>query len=141
MPVRRALGERVFADPAARQMLEKILHPAIRAQWLPLAAAARASNRWHCFEIPLLYETAAEDHFDRIIVVATSPALQRKRLQEQRNLSETMVTQIVAAQLDLSFKITRAHHLIWNESTRARLEEQTLLLAAWLQNRYGQNTL
>ena len=136
-PDRAALRERVFNDEAARVQLEEILHPIIRERWTKLAAIAKSGKKWLCFDIPLLYETDVESHFDRVIVVACSSATQRQRLSAARGLSDDIADRIIAAQLDLREKVSRCHHLIWNDSTPASLERQATLLAHWLRQRYG----
>ena len=136
-PDRPALRDRVFGDEDARQKLEAILHPRIRERWTALVAVAKSGKNWLCFDIPLLYETHVEEHFDRVIVVACSTATQRQRLRVARGLSDDIASRIIAAQLDLREKISRATHLIWNDSTTASLERQATLLANWLRHRYG----
>ena len=136
-PNRVALRECVFRDETARKDLEAILHPRIRARWLALLEIAQSGKNWVCIDIPLLYETAAEQHFDRVVVVACSANTQRQRLRVDRGLSDDIAARIIAAQLDLREKISRATHLIWNDSTPAGLERQATLLANWLRHRYG----
>ena len=102
-----------------------------------LSDDAKSGKNWLCIDIPLLYETKVEGHFDRVIVVACSPATQRQRLRMARGLSDDIADRILAAQLDLREKISRATHLIWNDSTPASLERQATLLANWLRHRYG----
>ena len=133
---RAALRNRVFADPPARRRLEAILHPRIRARWQAMVEARAANQSWLCVDIPLLYETGVEAHFDRVIVVACSSATQRRRLLESRGLSESMAEAILAAQLDIRVKINKADHLIWNDSTIASLDGQATLLAEWLRQRH-----
>lgn len=68
---RRRIGEIVFADPAELQWLEQLLHPRTRAAvdaWLAQVEAPLAA-----VEIPLLYETGAEDRFDAVVLI-TAPA-------------------------------------------------------------------
>ena len=136
-PDRAALRALAFRDDAARARLEAILHPVIRERWSALAATAKSGKKWLCFDIPLLYETGIEAQFDRVIVVACSSDTQRQRLRVARGLSDELAARILAAQLDLREKISRCHHLIWNDSTPARLERQATLLAHWLRQRYG----
>lgn len=136
-PDRVRLREVVFSDELQRQRLEDILHPVIRARWAALAEQTVRTGGWFCVDIPLLYETGAEENFDRTIVVACSPETQRLRLQERRGLDVGTAERIIAAQLDLSIKIKKAHHVIWNDSTDACLEGQAALLAGWLHNYYG----
>lgn len=137
-PDRAALRQRVFANPAERRTLEAILHPAITQSWCARAQAARAGKNFLCVDLPLLYETGVETHFDRVIVVACSAATQDQRMREGRGLDGALAAQMLAAQLDLNEKISRGNHLIWNDSTPARLERQASLLANWLRQRYGQ---
>ena len=137
VPDRARLRAIVFSDDARRRELEGILHPAIRAHWTARAEAAIASGAWLCVDIPLLYETGAESDFDRVIVVACSPAIQRHRLCQERGLDAAMADRIIAAQLDLSTKISKADHLIWNDTTIEHLDRQSALLAGWLRQRHG----
>ena len=70
---RAKLAARVFADPVARRQLEAILHPRIREAWLRQLKNWRADNcPLAVVVIPLLFETAAENHFEKIICVASS---------------------------------------------------------------------
>jgi dephospho-CoA kinase len=136
-PDRARLRELIFSDAASRQQLEEILHPAIRARWTSLGEQARQVCTWLLVDIPLLYETGAEAHCDRVIVVACAPLTQRRRLASNRGLSGEIADGVIAAQLDLETKIKRADHLIWNDSTISCLEPQADLLAAWLKQSYG----
>ena len=69
---RARLGALVFADPAARRDLERIVHPAVRARAAELErAAGDAAVVVHV--IPLLVETGQTDAFDRIVVVDVDP--------------------------------------------------------------------
>lgn len=136
-PDRARLRQMVFADELQRKRLEDILHPAIRARWVALAAQTVRAGGWLCVDIPLLYETGAEENFDRVIVVACSLGTQRRRLQEQRGLDAATAERILAAQLDLGLKIKKADHVIWNDSTQSCLDRQTALLAGWLRQHYG----
>ena len=138
-PDRARLREIVFAEGLQRQRLEHILHPAIRARWAAQAEETIRTGGWLCIDIPLLYETGVEASFDRTIVVACSPETQRRRLRELRGLDAGTAERMLAAQLDLSTKIEKADHLIWNDSTEACLERQTALLAGWLLQHYGRN--
>lgn len=135
-PDRAKLRSLVFQDESNRRRLEKILHPAIRDRWTARAGNARGGG-WFVADIPLLFETQAEARFDRIVVVACSPATQRRRLAEQRGLSAGLAEKIIHAQLDLPTKINQAHHVIWNDSTLSCLERQARLLAAWLRPAIG----
>ena len=114
---RAKLARQIFASAPARQKLEAILHPRIRARW---AAQIEAWRRENCplavVVIPLLFETDAEKHFDKILCVACSPAAQQARLRE-RGWPPEQILQRIAAQLPVEQKIARSHHVLWTEGT------------------------
>lgn len=134
---RSRLREVVFADPKKRQKLEAILHPRIRRSWWNEAIKFRSAKEWLFVDIPLLYETVAEEHFDAITVVACSDQTQLSRLSAKRKLTQSMAQQIIAAQLPLVHKMGRADFLIWNEGATDALQRQARYLSGYLINRYG----
>ena len=136
-PNRSRLRDLVFSDEQNRRRLEEILHPAVRARWISLAERTRQVGAWLIVDLPLLYETGAESHCDRVVVVACSPLTQRHRLANNRGLPSATAAAVIAAQLDLQTKIKRADHLIWNDSTASCLDRQADLIAAWLTQFYG----
>ncbi len=131
---RPALRAIVFADPMKRKALEAILHPAIRRTWLDLARSVREQpgNPWLAVDIPLLFETSAQSHFDGIVVVACSPATQRRRLMETRHLTPGLAESMIASQLPLAEKIGRADFVVWNDGLPEALEIQARLLSVHL---------
>ena len=121
---RAALAQIVFADADARKKLEAILHPPIRRQWLAQIEAWRGENHpLAIVVIPLLFETGAESHFDRIVCVACSAAAQRERLLA-RGWSPEQIERRIAAQMPVEQKIARADFVIWTEGTLAAHEQQ-----------------
>ena len=112
---RDELAKIVFADPAARAKLEAILHPRIREQWLAQIEAWRGENHsLAVVVIPLLFETRAEPHFDKIICVACSGAAQRERLLA-RGWTPEQIRQRIAAQMPVEQKIARADFVVWTD--------------------------
>jgi dephospho-CoA kinase len=113
---RQELGQRVFADPAARQRLEGILHPRIRALWRTQVETWRAEGRpVSVVVIPLLFETEAEAELDATICVACSAATQQERLRA-RGWSTEQIQQRLQAQWPVERKMERADYLIWTEA-------------------------
>ena len=112
---REELAEIIFADAAARKKLETILHPRIRERWLAQIETWRKENRaLAVVMIPLLFETRAESHFDKIICVACSAATQRERLLA-RGWTPEQIQQRLAAQWPVEQKISRADFVVWTE--------------------------
>ncbi len=112
---RDELANVVFADAAARKKLEQILHPRIRERWLAQVQSWRNEN---CpvavVVIPLLYETRAESHFDKVICVACSENSRHERL-AGRGWSAAQIEARVSSQTPVSEKIARADFVIWSE--------------------------
>ena len=114
---RDELAEIIFADAAARKKLETILHPRIRERWLAQVEIWRKENRaLAVVVIPLLFETRAESHFDKIICVACSAATQRERLLA-RGWTPEQIQQRLAAQWPVDQKISRADFVIWTDGS------------------------
>ena len=112
---RDELAKIVFADAAARKKLEAILHPRIRERWLAQIEIWRRENRaLAVVVIPLLFETRAESHFNKIICVACSAATQRERLLA-RGWTPEQIQQRLAAQLPIEQKIARADFVVWTD--------------------------
>jgi dephospho-CoA kinase len=114
---RDELARIVFADPVARQKLEDILHPRIRALWRDQVAAWRAEGRpLAVVVIPLLFETNAQAELDATLCVACSPATQRQRLLA-RGWSADQLEQRLRAQWPIEQKIVTSDYLIWTEGS------------------------
>jgi len=114
---RAALAQTVFAEPAARRQLEKILHPRIRALWRAQVLAWRSEARpLAVVVIPLLFETGAEKELDTTICIACSAATQQERLLA-RGWSQDQIEQRTNAQWPVEKKIALANHVIWSEGS------------------------
>ena len=112
---REELARIVFANPIARHQLEHILHPRIRQAWQQdLNTWRKAGHPLAVVVIPLLFETLAEGHFDKIICAACQPASQQERL-AARGWTPEQIAQRIAAQLPIEQKMTRSHYVIWTE--------------------------
>jgi dephospho-CoA kinase len=112
---RDELAKIVFAADAARKKLEDILHPRIRERWLAQIEKWRQENQaLAVVVIPLLFETQAGSHFDKIICVACSEKSQRERL-GARGWTPEQISQRIAAQMPVAEKISRAGFVVWTE--------------------------
>ena len=132
---RGKIREIVFGNTQKRRVLESILHPRIREQWIRLVEARNPC--WQIMDIPLLFETQAETYFDFIVVVAASPAARLERLEKNRHLGKEISEKIMASQLDLQVKIQKASYVVWNNGLKERLQDQAVLLATHLNQGHG----
>ena len=122
---RGALGVIVFGDAQARRDLERIVHPAVRARTAELAEAARKKGvRVMVHDIPLLFESANPDAFDRIVLVDAPEAVRHARLVRLRGLDPAFADRLIAAQMPSAAKRARSHYVIENDGTPGELEER-----------------
>ena len=122
---RQKLARVVFADANARKALEAIIHPEVRRAtdaWF--ASLDPARHPFAIADIPLLYEVERDRDFDLVIVVASEPATQIRRVMERDNLSEADALQRVGAQLPIDEKVRRADYVIRTDGSFAETERQ-----------------
>lgn len=124
-PRMRAL---VFADPALRRTLERIMHPAIRRRALELAAASTAP--YVMIAVPLLVETGFAEHVDRVLVVDCPEALQIERLVKRDGLATAEAQAMLAAQATRSERLAAADDLVDNAGSLESTREQVRALHA-----------
>ncbi|MBI5800370.1 MAG: dephospho-CoA kinase [Verrucomicrobia bacterium] len=114
---RDELARRVFASDMSRKQLEAILHPRIRALWQAQVDQWRTDGvKLGVVVIPLLFETNAARHFDKVICVACSAASQQQRL-AARGWSAEQIQQRISAQWPSERKLTQADYVIWTEGS------------------------
>lgn len=123
---RRRLRDKVFADPAQRQLLESITHPAIRAELARRSEAAGGPYQIHV--IPLLVEGGRSDAYDRVLVVDCPEEQQIERLTARDNTTVEQARQILAAQASREQRLEAADDVIVNTGTLADLEQFVLTL-------------
>ena len=122
---RAKLGPIVFADPAARRDLEAIVHPAVfRAIETGLRGFERTgAYAFAVVDVPLLYETGAEQHYDKVIVTVCPAEMQIERLMA-RGLTDAAARQRIAAQWPTANKAARADFVIKTDGSFADTDRQ-----------------
>jgi len=119
---RSRLRERVFGDPGARQQLEGILHPRIRAAML--LRAERSQAPYIVFVIPLLFETGQQTLVDRVLLIDVPENLQRARVAARDGLDDAQIAAVMAAQTDRSTRLRNADDIICNDGDIAGLHAE-----------------
>jgi len=132
---RARLGRVVFADPAARRWLDRLVHPLVMAEHEKIARRLerRAGRKPKILvvEAALAIEAGYADRFDRIVVVHCSKAEQVRRLR-QRGLSRSEALKRIGSQMGAKEKLARADHVIAATGTLASTVEQAERLYAQL---------
>ena len=117
---RKRLAAIVFADPAQRLRLERIMHPRIQAlAGERLAALAAGGETLAFYEASLLVESGRSKDFDGLVVVSASPERQLERVLARGGLTRPQAEARIAAQLPLAAKVRVATHLIDNDKDLA----------------------
>ncbi len=132
---RQALGATVFSDPAARQDLEAILHPRVRAAAKRfLRDQARAGASLVVLDIPLLYETGGEANVDAVLVVTAPEFLQARRVLSRPGMNAERFKGILASQVSDREKRRRADYVVETGLSKAytyrRLQQLVTALRA-----------
>lgn len=126
---RKAMRERVFADAAAKQALESLLHPMIRTEAERLISAA--PGPYVMYVVPLLIEAGDyRRRVDRVLVVDAPEALQVERVRSRSGLSESEVRAIMATQAPRAARLAAADDVIDNGGTLDQLRGQATALHA-----------
>ena len=119
---RAALREVVFNDSSQRQVLEGITHPRIREEIAHQLSAA--TPPYVVLSSPLLLESGQNSFADYVVVVDVPEAVQIDRTMRRDDNSESLVKQIMAAQLDRQTRLSRADEAISNDSTLEALHAE-----------------
>ena len=118
---RTALGAVVFADPAARERLNRLLHPAVIRRMRAWADGIRREGRIGVAVVPLLFEAGMEKEWDAVVCVAADEKTMLERL-AARGLSPAEAKARIASQWPVREKRTRADRVIENNGSLAELE-------------------
>lgn len=110
---RKVLGEIIFNNSQKRKELEKILHPIVqRAQKKFIQQQQRLGKKIVVLDIPLLFETGAENRVDYTFVASAPYHIQRRRVLSRPNMTPEKFAAILATQLSDNEKRMRADFII-----------------------------
>jgi dephospho-CoA kinase len=110
---RARLSARVVHDPAAIKQLEQIVHPMLGASRQKFLQEAEQSGApVAVVDVPLLFETGGEKRVDAVVVVTTTPEIQRQRVLARDNMTGEMLDAILARQLPDAEKRKRADFVV-----------------------------
>ncbi|MHB8772148.1 MAG: dephospho-CoA kinase [Syntrophales bacterium] len=126
---RRKLGAIVFADRRKRELLNRLVHPAVLAEWRERLAKIRAERPEAIVlsDIPLLFEVDLKPLVDLVLVVYASPEEQIRRLMARNGYSREEATARLASQMPIEAKLLAADIVLRNdgspEETRGSVDD------------------
>src|SRR6478736_7704573 len=107
------LSAQVLHNPAAIKQLEQIVHPMLGASRQKfLDDAERSGAPVAVVDVPLLFETGGEKRVDAVVVVTTTPEIQRHRIVARDNMTNEKLDAILARQLPDAEKRKRADFVV-----------------------------
>ncbi len=138
---RPALGAIIFADPAQRERLNAITHPAVWHRARELFAEA-AADQVVVYDVPLLVEGAKgrQLDFDLVVVVNASAATRVQRLMELRGMTREEAGHRLNSQASDAERLAVADVVIDNEGTIDETLRQVDALWAKAQHAVGGRT-
>jgi dephospho-CoA kinase len=110
---RKRLSAKVVQDPAAVKRLEQIVHPMLRAYHQKfLEDAERSGAPVAVVDVPLLFETGGDARVDAVVVVTTSPEVQRERILARGTMTAEALDALLARQMPDAEKRRRADFVV-----------------------------
>lgn len=130
---RKKLGSVIFKDEEKRNVLNQVLHPAIRKGMLDQAAAYKKQGSTHVvFDIPLLFESQLTHMVDQTLLVYVDAKTQLSRLVNRDGSTEEEALDRIQSQMPIEEKKDLADEVIDNTGRREETEEQlNSILKKW----------
>ncbi|MDE9450165.1 dephospho-CoA kinase [Aliiroseovarius sp. Z3] len=111
---RDVLKDWIGKDPTALSQIEAVVHPLVGQDRAEFIADADAPIL--LLDIPLLFETGADDQMDLVVVVSAPADLQRERVLARGTMSTEQFNTILAKQMPDAEKRKRADVVIPTET-------------------------
>jgi dephospho-CoA kinase len=130
---RKALAARVFADPAEREALNRIVHPRIAQEVAArMGALEAAGEKIAVYEAALIVENGLQRRMDGLIVVSAPEEAQIARLRLREGMGEAEARARIASQLPPAEKARHATVVIDNSGSEAELAQKVEQLVSRL---------
>ncbi|MDX1680463.1 MAG: dephospho-CoA kinase [Akkermansiaceae bacterium] len=122
---RHFLRQEVFGNGRKRAQLEEILHPRVMEECLASRdEAAKSGSDLFIADVPLFFEKGLDIAQQLVLVVATSRATQVQRLKARGGFDDSLIESMIAAQMPVPDKMSRADVVFWNEGPPETLRRQ-----------------
>jgi dephospho-CoA kinase len=127
---RRKLGAIVFADHDKLALLNRLVHPAVLAEWEARIDRIRREQPEAVVlsDIPLLVEAGLRDRVDWVLMVHIPPEEQIRRLMERNGWSREEAGARLASQMPIDEKLTWADRVIRNDGPIEQTRQTVLQL-------------
>lgn len=121
---RGRLRQKIFNDKDAKQWLEHLLHPRIRAQMMK--QLTEANGPYVILSAPLLIENKLDAIVNRVLVIDVPEEVQRYRASKRDNNNLETIEKIMRAQCPRAERLKRADDIIDNQGDLTALEAKVV---------------
>lgn len=122
---RAMLAEHIAQHPKALATLEAILHPRVRAaEKQAIAQARRQRRRGVILDVPLMFETGADELCDLVITVSTPLAMRRRRAFKRSGMTQAKWERLIARQWPEADRCALADLVIPSTLGKAAMQRQ-----------------
>lgn len=120
---RQKLGHLIFHDTKKREILNHIVHPYV------FKAIEQIKKTYHdqpfiVIDMPLLIEVGYQEFCDDVVLVYVDQETQIERLMERDQIDREEALAKIRSQLLLEEKIKHADHILYNNESKEKLDEQ-----------------
>lgn len=120
---RKALAEKIFHDEQARQTLDGLTHPAIRALAEERFSQLEGESTVF-FVVPLLFESGMDDLCDEIWLVHAEESLRRSRLSARDGIDEIYAQSKIDSQMRDEERLNKGARVLFNDGDLNHLYDQ-----------------
>lgn len=134
---RGKLADAVLGNPDQLKKLEAIVHPLVREEEEAFLDTVSALVSVAVLDIPLLFETGAQNRCDAVLVVTAPADMQRERVMRRPGMTEEKFIAILDKQMPDAEKRARSHFLVDTSRDFFSAAEQVKTILACLAARPG----
>jgi dephospho-CoA kinase len=130
---RTALSALILKDATLLPILEKLVHPLVEEQRKKFLRETIAPII--LFDIPLLFETGADEEMDALVVASAPEAVQRARVLARPGMTAEKFEALKARQMDDAEKRQQAHYVVMTDKGLDHAREQVKMILADIRNK------
>lgn len=113
---RYKVGQLIFSDEKARQIISSIMHPQI-ADEIKKFFDVNKSEEFLFVGIPLLFEANMQSMFDKIIFIYADDDLRLERLLKRNNYTTEHAMARIASQMPQDLKLNKSDYVLNNKGS------------------------
>lgn len=127
------LAKLVFSDVAAREQINRIIHPHVLNAIREQAEEFRLQgNQLVGVEAALIYESGMQEMLDAVVVVDAPLGHRMQWIQERNHLTVAEATKRIDSQMPVEQKVARADYVLLNNGSLIDLSRKVDELHLWL---------